>query len=627
MAGGDNNGKPEMAGPKVGVYVCRCGGNIADHVDVDAVCRQLEKLPGVAAARSNMFMCSDPGQELIIEDLRSGAVTRVVVAACAPSLHETTFRRALTRGGANPYLFEHANIREQVSWVHHGEPATAKALRLIAAAAAKAGLLKPLDPIRVEAVRHATVAGGGVAGMRAALDLARRGIPVTLVEKSPCLGGRTAQLDRLAPTGEPAGELVAELVRAVLAHQDITVLTCAGITAFQGYIGNFRLGVRREPPSAEGADSGPGLGFLPGAIPETAAETTLETGAVILATGFKPYRPRPGEYGFGEFPEVITLPELIRLMPQAGSRGGCLELNGRRIRSAALIHCVGSRMIPGINEEDEEGRLNEYCSRTCCAASLQAARLIRHTYPGTQVFELYRDIRAYGRGQEELYLEASASGVTFLRFRAEEAPVVGRNTAGDGYPLVVRVKDQLLFGEELETPADLVVLAVGMEPNDIRELVELMKLPVGEDRFLQEVHPKLRPVELAVAGIFLAGTCQAPMDVGEACATAAAAAVKASTLLSRGFVELDPFVAAVAQEKCRGAGVCVAACTQEGALTLAETGGTGAAALKARVNPALCLGCGACVAVCPEGAIELQGWTLGQYEAMVAAIAGGDTPE
>jgi heterodisulfide reductase subunit A len=427
----------------------------------------------------------------------------------------------------------------------------------------------------------------------------------------------------LAPTGESAADLVAELAQGVLAQQDIAVLTCAEITSFQGYIGNFRLGVTQTPPGPERQEH---KGIFPEKAPEAAAEISLETGAVILATGFRPYRPRLGEYGFGEFKEVMTLPELIPRLAEAGGRGDCLELNGRRIRSAALIHCVGSRMIPGIHEEDEEGRLNEYCSRTCCAAALQAANLIRQTYPGTQVFELYRDIRAYGRGQEELYLEASAQGVTFFRFNADEAPVVARNPGGDGYPLVVTVKDRLLFGEELEVPADLVVLAVGMEPNDIRDLVELMKLPVGEDRFLQEVHPKLRPVELAVAGLFLAGTCQAPMDVGEACAAAAAAAVKASGLLSRGYVELDPFVAAVDLKKCRGVGACVAACPQEGALVLAETGAAGETNLKARVNPALCLGCGACVAVCPEGAIELQGWTLGQYEAMVAAITG-DMPD
>jgi heterodisulfide reductase subunit A len=571
-------------------------------------------------------MCSDPGQELIVEDLKSGAVDRVVVASCAPSLHEATFRQAIARAGANPYLYEHANIREQVSWVHHGPAATEKAIRLIAAAAAKAGQLTPLDPIRLEAVKHATVVGGGVAGLKAALDLARRGLPVALIEKSPFLGGRTAQLDRLAPTGEKAADVVAELGQAVLTHPGITVHTCAEVAAFQGYIGNFRIGVRREPPASTG-EMVPLAGVYPGLVPKIAEEFSLDTGAMVLATGFKPYRPRRGEYGYGEFPEVVTLPELIRLLAEDTPRRGRLELHGRRIRSVALIHCVGSRMIPGIHPEDEDGRLNEYCSRTCCTATLQVANLIRQTYPDTHVFELYRDIRTYGRGQEDLYLEACRNGVTFLRFRADESPLVERVPGGDGYPLVIKVKDQLLFGEELEAPADLVVLAVGMEPNDISGLIEMMKLPVGEDRFLQEVHPKLRPVELAVAGLFLAGTCQAPMDVGEACAAASAAAVKAATILSRGYVELDPFVAEVDLEKCRGAGECVAACRQPGALALTETTANGEKVLRAQVNPALCSGCGACVAVCPEGAINVKGWTLGHYEAMVDAIVSGEILE
>lgn len=618
----------------MGVYVCHCGGNISDHVEVETVCEQLQKVPGVAAVRSHLFMCSDPGQDLIIEDLKSGAVERVVVASCAPSLHEATFRHALARAGANPYLYEQANIREQVSWVHHGPAATAKAIRLIAAAAAKAGQLTPLNPIRVEAVKHATVVGGGVAGLKAACDLAKRGIPVTLLESSPFLGGRTAQLDRLAPTGESAAAVVAELAGEVLAQKGITVQTCARITAFQGYLGNFHLGVSRDPPAAEDgrlitgvSPSGefiPWRGIYPAAAPEQAEEFDLDTGALILATGFRPYRPRPGEYGCGEIREVITLPEFIRRLATEGNRGDYLLLNGKKIKGVALIHCVGSRMIPGIHAEDEAGRLNEYCSRTCCAASLQAANTIRQTYPETHIFEFYRDIRTYGRGQEELYLEAAQQGVTFFRFRPDEPPLVARNPEDDGSPLLVRVKDQLLFGEELEVPVDLVVLAVGMEPNDLSALVGLMKLPVGEDRFLQEVHPKLRPVELAVAGVYLAGSCQAPMDVGEAAAAASAAAVKAAGVLTRGYVELDPFVAAVNLEECRGTGACVAACLREGALSLIETMVDGQPVRRARVNPALCLGCGACVAVCPENAINLQGWTLGQYEAMVDAIVSDE---
>jgi heterodisulfide reductase subunit A len=219
---------------KVGVYVCHCGGNISDAVDVDKVCEQARRVPGVVVARANTFMCSDPGQELIIEDLTSGLVDRVVVASCSPSLHEATFRQALARAGANPYVYEHANLREQVSWVHHGGEATEKATRLVAAAAAKAGMLEALEPIRVEVHRRAVVIGGGVAGLKTALELAERGLPVSLVEKGPFLGGQVAQLDQLAPWGDTAAGLISELAGAVLRHPAITVYSCAQVEGFEG---------------------------------------------------------------------------------------------------------------------------------------------------------------------------------------------------------------------------------------------------------------------------------------------------------------------------------------------------------------------------------------------------------
>jgi heterodisulfide reductase subunit A len=624
---------------KIGVYVCQCGGNISDHVDVEKVCERASKIPGVMVARENMFMCSDPGQDLIIEDLKSGTVDRVVVASCAPDLHELTFRNAVSRAGKNPYVYEHANIREQVSWVHHGEAATEKATRLVAAATAKAKQLQPLEPIRVEAKQHAVVIGGGISGMRAAKDLAERGIGVTLLEKSPFLGGRTAQLDGLAPTGEKASDLIKELAGEVLSDPAIAVYTNAEVTDSEGYVGNFRLRFQRRPPvSQEDLDKIkemvesdkkfgefiPLVGICPEKIPEKSEEYTIEGGVILLATGSKPYSPRKGEYGFGEFEEVVTLPEFIKLMAKSQRNGDLLEINGKKIKSVAIIHCVGSRQIPGIHEEDETGYLNEYCSRTCCTATLQAANVVRDTYPEARVFDFYRDIRTYGRGQEELYERASKNKILFLRYEPAEAPVVERNNGSNGYPLLVKVNDTLTFGEEVEVPVDLVVLAVGMEPNNVSNLVEMLKLPVGADRFLQEVHPKLRPVESSVAGILLAGTCQSPMDTGEACSGASSAAVKASSLLGRGYVELDPFVAEVDVEKCTGAGACVEACLREGALSLVGIGVEGEKVRRAEVNPALCNGCGACVAVCPENAINVKGWTLKQYEAMVDMIVADD---
>ena len=630
----DQDKKPEH---KVGVYVCHCGGNISDHVAVEEVCKNAEKIPGVVKVQNNVFMCSDPGQELIMEDLKSGKVDRVVVASCAPDLHETTFRNAIIRAGGNPYIYEHANIREQVSWVHHGDQATNKASRLVAAAAAKASELQPLEPFRVDAKKHVTVVGGGIAGLKSALDLARKGLEVVLVEKSPFLGGWTAKWDRAFPTDDAVSDLVTALTDQVLHNERITVFSCSEITAFDGFIGNFKLTLTQQPPegdlyaeeietwSTSGKELGQfvtRVGVCPASIPENSTTHTVDTGAIVMATGFKPYEPRYGEYRFGESKEVITLPELIRKVAENRKNGGGdhLEINGRKIRNMAMIHCVGSRQIPGIHEPDAKGKLNEYCSRTCCSATLHAAEMIRNVHPKTRVFDFYRDIRTYGRGQEDLYDKASDSKVVFLRFEAEAPPEVTRNEDGSDFPLRVTVKDTLTFDEEVEVPVDLVVLAVGMEANDISRMVEMMKLPVGVDGFLLEVHPKLRPVEVAQAGILLAGTCQAPFDMGETCSAASAAAVKASAILGKGFVELDPFIAEVDLTRCKGTGACVKACINEGALSLVEMDVDGEKQSRAQVNPALCKGCGACVASCPENAINVKGWTLKQYENMVDMI-------
>ena len=566
-------------------------------------------------SHTDMFMCSDPGQELIQKDINDGSINRVVVASCAPSLHELTFRGAISRADMNPYLYEHANIREQDSWVHHGDPATAKAITLVAAAIAKARGLKPLEPIRVDAANHATIIGGGIAGLRAAVDLAASGIEVALIEKTPFLGGNASKLDRVFPTDEKAGDLITYLAEAAIQSPRITIYSCSEITGFEGYIGNFKLTVSRTPPadglpgSVSGQSFHPFAGYYPGQTPAEASEESLTTGVIIFATGFELYEPRIGEFGYGENEEVVTLRQLIQAMAEAPEDGQTLRINDRPIRRVAMIHCVGSRQIPGIHEADENDYMNEYCSRTCCTATLQAALEIRDRYPDTQVLDFYRDIRTYGHNQEDYYDRASAENVLFFRFEPDESPVITRES-GD-YPLKVAVRDKLTFNEEVEVGVDLVVLATGMKAADIGSLVEMMKLPVGSDKFLQEVHPKLRPVEMANAGILLAGTSQAPMDINEVCNAAQAASAKAAALLGKGYVELDPFVAAVDAEKCKGSGNCAAECLEK-AISVKDG--------LAEVNPALCTGCGMCVAVCPENAIDVQGWTLQEYEDMVDAI-------
>lgn len=654
---------------RVGVYTCYCGGNISHVVQCEQVAKTIGKLEDVVISRTNMSFCSDAGQAIIEQDIRDLGVNRVVVGACAPSLHEQTFRGTVTRAGLNPFLYHHVGLREQDSWVHANDHpgATEKAVHLMAAGVAKARLLDPLEPIRLGAERHALVIGGGVAGLRAALDIARQGIQVTLLEKSPFLGGRMAQLESVFPTAEQARTLLHQLIDQVVAHPRITFFTQAWLVGVTGYVGNYELqvhqdgrGVREELAEAlisacnqEVPDEfNYGLTArkviyrpYPGCYPNMPAvdwehydgqpiqvggaavvlknevhEFSLTAGAIVVATGFDPYQPRQGEYGYGELPQVITLAQLIRLMAQI-PQGQPLVYNGRPVRDVAFVHCVGSREIDGVDEPHEDGIVNNYCSRVCCTATLHVMHDVHERFPNVNIFDLHEDIRTYGRGHEEYYLQTLEDGAHFLRFTGMERPVVQPTQPGDTHPVLVQIKDTFTYGEEIEIAADLVVLATGMVPHPVDDLVQMLKISRGNDRFLLEVHPKLRPVETAVNGVVLAGTAQGPMNIQESLAAASAAAAKVATLLGQGKVELPPFVARVDAEKCQGTGACVAVCAYDGAIALETFVENGTEVRRAVVTPANCSGCGACVGACPNRAIDVQAWTLSQYEAMVDAIA------
>ncbi len=636
----------EEVAPRIGVYVCHCGGNISDVVDVQEVVEAAGRLPGVVVAKTNMFMCSDPGQNAILEDVKNEGLDRVIVAACSPKLHETTFRRVLERGGLNPYLLEQANVREQVSWASD-DPATAtrKATSLVAAAVAKAAQLRPLEPIRVDTTARTVVVGAGVAGLRAAGDIARAGIDVTLVERGATLGGNASVLDRLFPNEEPAGDVITRLVDDVLAQPRVTIFTEATIESASGYVGNFAVAVRQslrglvidEETRQSGAAAGhfvPLEGYVFDAprrvdtstvdAEASAKAVEIAAGAVLVATGFDHYVPRKGEYGYERIPQVVTLPDFIHWLSAVEPGAGLPDYEGSPVAGVAFIHCVGSRQADGVNKPQPDGRLNEYCSRVCCTATLQGICDLQLKRPDVATYDFYQDIRAYGRGHEEYYERASKGGTVFVRWSDQEPPTVAKAKPGDGSAALVSARDGLTWGEEVEAAVDLVVLAVGMQPADISSLIDSLKLPVGADRFLQEVHPKLRPVELAVNGVFVAGTSQGPKDITEAVASASAAAAKATALLSAGHVELDPFLAHVDAMRCEGNGACVAECAYPGAVEVHDYPD---GSKRAIVNPALCSGCGACVAVCPTRAIDLAGWTLDQYEAMVDAIlAGSEAP-
>ena len=370
------------------------------------------------------------------------------------------------------------------------------------------------------------------------------------------------------------------------------------MTGIEGYIGNFTARIRKSSGSEEG-------------------ETGIEAGTILVATGFRPYRPARKELGYQKLSRVITLADFNELLAASAGNSAVLEFEGKPVKSVGFVHCVGSRQVEGVHKPGENGKINKYCSRVCCTATLHTACRLRQCCPDMEIHDFYQDIRTYGRGHEDYYERASQSDVIFHRYSGEAPPKVAKAPAADAYHLLVTVEDGLTAGEEIEVGVDLLVLAVGMVPADNATIVDSLKLASSSDGFLQEVHPKLRPVEMAVNGVLLAGACQAPKDITESCASASAASIKAAAILRKGYVELDPYVVSVDLSRCEGSGVCVEECPLDGALHMVGEGNE----RHVKVNPAICNGCGCCVAVCPSRALQVNGWTLDQYEAMVEAIA------
>ncbi len=664
------NGRTETEDKtRVGVFVCHCGGNISDVVDVEKVVATIAKDPRVGVAKDFIFMCSDPGQQLISEKIKENGLTHVIVAACSPKLHELTFRKVVAKAGINPYLYEHVNIREQDSWVHSHEPekATEKAIRLIEGAINRITLQDPLNPTKKKTIQNGIVIGGGISGLSAALDLANRGITVDLVEKTPFLGGRVTQLEELYPNGDDAKTLVHGLIQEVLSHPLITVHLNSEVIGSSGSKGSYEIKIKQIPRGVEQqvdkldaaiqscpvevdnefeyglykrkaiykpyADALPdipaidwknctrcgncvratdGKGINLDAKPK---ELTLYAGTLILATGFKPYEPEIGEYGYGKSPFVVTLPQFIRILEHMNSDEKDFIYSGKRIKTVVFIHCVGSRQIEGVHNP-KNGKLNTYCSRICCSTGLYVATRLKERYPHLQIADLYRDIRTYSF-YEDIYEVASKSNVIFFKFDDMETPRVTIKPSGQ--LAEIKMKDELSRGRRIEIDADLVVLNVGIEPSGIHKMIKVLSTPTGNGGFLQEVHPKLRPVESQMEGILIAGTAQAPMNIQESIITATAAAAKAANILTKEEIELSPFVAKVDPSKCNGAGRCVEEC-EYNAITFI---GTDNELQKAVVDPSLCSGCGACVPVCPSRAIKLQGYDLDQIEAQVEGMIKG----
>jgi heterodisulfide reductase subunit A len=561
--------------PRVGVFVCNCGTNIGGIVDVPGVAEYARTLPHVSYVEENMFTCSQDTQDKLRQIVKEKNLNRIVIAACTPRTHESLFQETLRDAGLNKYLVEMANIRNQCSWVHSKEPglATQKSKDLVRIAVAKAALMKPLAQPFVGVTPKALVVGGGVAGLSAAASLAAQGFHTFLVEQSHTLGGHALNLNHTWK-GEPIAENVKALVEQVETHDLIEVFLDSQVKSTSGFIGNFQtvigpttIGPAIIDPDVIGSDTG-----------DQQAKIILEHGAVIIATGAD--GSIPDEYLYKRDGRVVTHQDLDPILRQNPDR---IKACG----SAVFIQCVGSR---------EPSR--PYCSKVCCTHSIQSALEFKRINPDMDVYILYRDIRTYGL-REILYKQARDAGIIFVRFDPEEKPTV---TEGKD-SLSVLVRDRIL-GRNLDIRADLVVLAAAIVARDNLSLAKMFKLSLNDDHFFMEAHAKLRPVDFAVDGIFLAGMAHYPKPVEECVAQAKAAASRAIVVLSRQTLTVDGVVSQVNGALCRGCGACEDTCAF-GAVTLEtlETLETGVQI--ARVRQALCKGCGACSSVCPTGAASV----------------------
>ena len=548
----------------IGVFVCNCGVNIAGVVRVPEVVEFASRLPFVGHAEEFLFSCSQDSIERIVKRIQEKGLNRVVVASCSPRTHAPLFMNSLKEAGLNPHLFEQANIREQVSWVHRDNPvmATAKAKDMVAMAAAKACFLRPVTTSRVEIVRRALVAGGGVSGITAALAVAGQGFEVYLVEKDVKLGGNARRLHYTLGGGDVQHNLLS-LLEQLKQEQRIKVFTGFQVQEVSGYPGNYRTVI------SDGND-----------------KTELSHGVVILATGAE--EARPDEYLYGQHPAVLTQIEL-------GERIAGRNLKGAR--TFVMIQCVGSR--------DER---RSYCSRVCCAQAVKHALKLKELDRKASVVVLYRDMRTYGLDELE-YRHAREEGVLFIRYSPEEKP----NVTPREDRVTVRVKDQAL-GAEVTLEADFLVLSTGIMPRAGSEhLSQLFKAPLNADGFFAEAHLKLRPVDFAGEGMYLCGLAHSPKSIRESISQANATAVRAAGLLSREYLESSGIVAVLNEENCRGCGICVEACQYHAREIDPETG-------TAIVHEVLCQGCGACVAACPSGASQQKNFEKRQILAMIDAI-------
>jgi len=652
--------------PKIGVYVCHCGTNIAGNINVAEVAKFARGLDGVTVSRDYSFMCSDAGQKLIGEDIKQLGINRVVVAACSPRLHEQTFRGVLKESRLNSYMLQQANIREQCSWLHEpGEMITEKAKRLVRAAIERVSLHHPLEERAVPISPATLVLGGGIAGIQAALEIANSNHPVYLVEKEPSIGGHMAQFDKTFPTLDCAACILTPKMTEVAHHPFVRLLTYSEVVDVSGYIGNFTVKIRRKAryvneerctgcgvcqqkcpwttlsefevglcvrkviytPSPQAVPNIPVIDrercvyFSKGTCRacERFCEAKainfqqedmfidLQVGSIIVATGYHTFEPDSiSQYGYGHYPNLFTSLEFERLCSPSGPTGGKLRLaDGREPQSLGIIHCVGSR--------DKNYHL--YCSQICCMQALKYSHLFKEK-TGGDVYQMYIDMRCSGKGYEEFYERVQQEGVNFIRGKVANITDHALSPEEEG-KLIVICEDTLL-GNIIRVPVDMAVLAVAMEPRgDASQVARIFRLGRSQDGFFLERHPKLDPVATMLEGVFVVGCCQGPKDIPHTVAQASAAAARALAMIARDKVEIGAVTASIDEKLCSGCRVCNALCPYE-AILFDETDKV------SRVSQVLCKGCGVCAAACPSSAISVQNFTPAQIMAEIEGILASE---